>query len=232
MKPPRSSSALPTSDTAFVRPKTVQQALLTELRQLIVAGTLAPGAPIRQDEVAERFGMSRIPVREALKTLEGEGYVTYQAHFGYAVTELTAAELLEIYHMREWLETGLLRLAVPKLTAEDAAVMREAMSAMVAATEAGDMTGVNAQNRVFHFRLFQPSGMARAIDATRRLWDATDPYRRLYFDEHYSADTINSEHEQILDAAVAGDVEETVRLLDVHRGSTMDLLRQHVAPEP
>lgn len=213
---------------AFARPKTVQQALLAELRQLIVSGAIPPGAPIRQEEIAERFGLSRIPVREALKMLEGEGYVTYQAHFGYTVTQLSIAELLEIYQIRAWLETGLVRVAVPRFRSGDEEVMRAAMAAMVEAARDGDMQEVSRHNRTFHFQLFLPSRMHRAVDTVRKLWDATDPYRPLYFEELLSPDTINAEHEPLLRAALDTDIEETVRQLDLHRGHSIKRLREHL----
>ena len=93
--------------TAFVRPPTAQEAVLAEIRRLIVSGELAPGAPVRQEAVAERLGVSRVPVREALKVLEGEGHVVYAAHRGYVVAELSVDDLTEVYRLRELLEAAL-----------------------------------------------------------------------------------------------------------------------------
>mgnify|MGYP000854596898 CR=1 FL=1 len=76
----------PRSD--FVRPKTAQQAVAEALRRDITSGKLAPGSWIVQESLAEQFGMSRIPIREALKTLEAEEYITYVPHSGYRVAKL------------------------------------------------------------------------------------------------------------------------------------------------
>ncbi|GAB3908900.1 hypothetical protein GCM10029964_109490 [Kibdelosporangium lantanae] len=95
------------------RPPTAQEFVLDELRRLILTGEMAAGAPIRQDALAERFGVSRVPLREALRTLEGEGQVTYRPHHGYQVANLSMADLLEVYRIRELLETEATRLAVP-----------------------------------------------------------------------------------------------------------------------
>ena len=81
-------------------PDTTQQHAVEWLRQAIVAGDLKPGERIPQEEIAERIGVSLIPVREALRVLEGEGQVTYRPRRGYAVTVLRIEDLTEIYELR------------------------------------------------------------------------------------------------------------------------------------
>ncbi|GLY68116.1 GntR family transcriptional regulator [Amycolatopsis taiwanensis] len=206
-------------------PATAHQVVLDGLRGLVVTGELPPGSAIRQDEIAERFGVSRVPVREALKILEGEGHVTYVAHHGFRVTRLSIAELIEIYDMREWIETGLVRASVPRLGRAHLEVVEDAMKLMERAADAGDLATVNRENRRFHFQFFEPSGLRRAMRMVSQLWDATDPYRALYFDRHISAGSVNSDHQKIVDAAFAHDVERTVRLLNLHRSDSVARLR-------
>jgi DNA-binding GntR family transcriptional regulator len=204
---------------------TAHQVVLDGLRGLVVTGELPPGAAIRQDEIAERFGVSRVPVREALKILEGEGHVTYVAHHGFRMTRLSIAELIEIYDIREWIETGLVRASVPRLGRAHLEVVEDAMKLMERAAEVGDLATVNQENRRFHFQFFEPAGLRRAMRTVSQLWDATDPYRALYFDQHYNADSVNSDHRDIVDAAFAHDVERTVRLLNLHRSDSVARLR-------
>ena len=97
----------------FRRPPTAQEAVLAELRRAIVTGELAPGEQVLQDALAERFGVSRVPLREALKILEGEGQVTYRPHRGYFVAELDVDDLREVYRIRDLLESEAVRVAVP-----------------------------------------------------------------------------------------------------------------------
>ena len=78
--------------------------MLTEVRSLIATGRMRPGEQIVQEALALELGVSRVPLREALKILEGEGQVTYVAHRGYFVALLSLADLLEVYRMREILE--------------------------------------------------------------------------------------------------------------------------------
>lgn len=224
------SSAVPGPASAvpphrFARPQTAQQAVLAELRDLIVRGTMPPGTPIVQDALAERFGVSRVPVREALKILEGEGRITYAAHRGYTVTKLEVADLLEVYELRGVLESHVARKAVPLMQDGHLTRMRAAMDAMDAAADAQDMIEIGVQNRLFHFTVFEPSGLNRAIRIIHQLWDTTDPYRSLYFVKPLNRDTVNSEHVEIFDACAAGDADEVVRLHDAHRSHAVADLR-------
>lgn len=106
-------------DEARRRPPTAQQFVLAELRRAITTGRLRPGAPIRQDALAEEFQVSRVPLREALKTLQGEGLVTYEAHRGYSVETLSLDDLREVYRIRQLLEEEAVRRAVARLTDAD-----------------------------------------------------------------------------------------------------------------
>src|SRR5215218_10445562 len=101
----------------YSRPPTSQEAVLREIRRAIMTRELKPGERVRQEELAERLNVSRVPVREALKVLEAEGQVTYQAHRGYTVVALSLEELEEIYLARRLLETEMTRSAVPKVDA-------------------------------------------------------------------------------------------------------------------
>ncbi|WP_309072602.1 GntR family transcriptional regulator, partial [Arthrobacter sp.] len=86
--------------TSPKRPPTAQAFALAELRRMIIAGEVQPGEPLRQDALAERLGVSRVPLREAFKILEGEGQIVYQPHRGFKVARLSLADLLETYRIR------------------------------------------------------------------------------------------------------------------------------------
>ncbi|MGH7460513.1 MAG: GntR family transcriptional regulator, partial [Longimicrobiales bacterium] len=88
------------------------------LREKILHGDYAEGAPLRQDALAAELGVSRIPVREALRQLEVEGLVTFSPHVGAIVSTLSLDEISELFELRAVLETELLKRALPKLTPE------------------------------------------------------------------------------------------------------------------
>jgi DNA-binding GntR family transcriptional regulator len=213
------------AEPRFLRPKTAQQAVLAELRALIVRGEFPPGSPIVQDALAERFGVSRVPVREALKILEGEGHIIYAPHHGYKVAKLEVADLLEIYELRDVLESHVARTGVPRLEDRHIATMRAAMQGMDSAADRQDMIAVGVQNRLFHFAVFEASGLTRGVRMIRQLWDTTDPYRSLYFVKPLNRETVNAEHSQIFDACTARDAEAVVNLLEIHRGHAVQDLR-------
>ena len=176
------------------RPPTTQEFVLGELRSAIVAGDLSPGQPIRQDAIAQRLGVSRVPLREALKTLEAEGQVVYRPHRGYAVAELSLDDLVEVYRIRELLESEAARLAAGAYTEADLARITDAAADVDTAADDADLVGMIAANRRFHFALLEPAGMPRLIRMVRTLWDATDAYRAVYYNSGDNRERVRAEH--------------------------------------
>jgi len=203
--------------TQFRRPPTAQEAVLNELRRAIARGEMAPGSAIPQAAVAQRLGVSRVPVREALKILEGEGHVTYAAHKGYTVTELDAAELLEIYRIRGLLERHAVKLAGSELNDKLAARLEALIEEMERCSEAEDLGGLSEANRAFHFLIYEASGGSHLVRLIRQLWDASDPYRTVYFGGAENRKSLQTEHRQIAAAVADGDAERVADLLEQHR---------------
>ena len=206
---------------AFVRPRTAQEAVLSELRRMLVTGELAPGEPLRQEALAEALGVSRVPVREALKVLEGEGAVVHEPHKGYVVAELSVDDLVEVYRLREILEAEAIRVAVPRLTSSDLDDLAAAAAEVDAAGRAGDVTAMTDANRRFHFLLFDAAGMPRLSRTLRQLWDATDVYRSVYFSGVTNRQRVKHEHKALLLALRAGDVDAAVRAQHDHRDNSV-----------
>lgn len=201
----------------FRRPQTAQEAVLAELRRAIARGEMAPGSAIPQTAAAAQMGVSRVPVREALKILEGEGHVHYEPHRGYTVTELDANELLEIYRIRGLLERHAVATAAPNLTSDDIATMNRLIGEMDVAAANEDIGALSDANRRFHFLLYEASGQAHLVRLIRQLWDASDPYRTVYFGSGSNRQHLQNEHRAIVEAADARDTERLQGLLDVHR---------------
>ncbi len=205
----------------FVRPKTAQEAVLSELRRMLVTGELAPGEPLRQEALAEALGVSRVPVREALKVLEGEGAVVHEPHKGYVVAELSVDDLVEVYRLREILEAEAIRVAVPRLSAADLDALAAAAADVDSAGRAGDVTAMTEANRRFHFLLFDAAEMPRLSRTLRQLWDATDVYRSVYFSGVTNRQRVKHEHRELLTALRAGDVDAAVRAQHDHRDNSV-----------
>ncbi|MFE7596060.1 GntR family transcriptional regulator [Streptomyces sp. NPDC057494] len=208
------------------RPQTAQQFVLEELRRAITSGELRPGGPIRQEALAARFEVSRVPLREALKALEAEGLVVHHVHRGYFVAELSLADLEEIYRIRELLETEAVRTAVRRLPEGTVGTLEEIQREVERAADAGDVTAMAAANRRFHFTLIEASGMPRLVRLITTLWDSTDAYRSLYYTDAPHREQAVREHRAVISALRRRDEEATVGRLDEHRAHAVAALRE------
>lgn len=196
------------------------------IRDSIVHGTYPPGARLRQEEIAERFGASRVPVREALKLLEAEGLVTLIANAGAWVSKLTLAECEEVYQARERLEPLLLRYSMPTLTARDLIELSELADQM---TETDDVAEFLRLDRAFHMLSYSGADTLMLGDLVARLWNTTQPYRRAYtllIDEH-SQRIVHDEHHLLVTALRENDAESAERTVENHIRRTRRLLAGH-----
>ncbi|WP_327281163.1 MULTISPECIES: GntR family transcriptional regulator [unclassified Streptomyces] len=204
-------------------PRTAEAVALAELRDAIVRGDLAPGAPIRQSTAAEELGLSVIPVREALKTLAGEGIVTYVPQRGYTVTQLTPQSVDDIFRMRELLETEAEANAASRIRPEDIAAMHAAVEAQRAAAAVTDVPGVIAANRSFHFVLFDRCDNEWLLRCITQLWEALEPHRALSYRRAAAAGdlarsgAILAEHDAVVTALEQGKTPHALQLLAAHR---------------
>ncbi|MEU6934143.1 GntR family transcriptional regulator [Streptomyces sp. NPDC046385] len=213
------------------RPPTAQQFVLAELRRAITSGELRPGGAIRQETLAARLDVSRVPLREALKALEAEGLVVHHVHRGYFVAELSLEDLEEIYRIRRLLETEAVRTAAHRMPEGTLDALEDIQREVERAADAGDVTAMAQANRSFHFTLIEASGMPRLVRLIGTLWDATDAYRSLYYAEDTHREQAVHEHRGVLSALAEGDADATVRWLDEHRDHAVAALRAVLAPE-
>lgn len=201
----------------FEKPPTAQEAVLAALRHFIATGQLRPGEQVLQDALALELGVSRVPLREALKILEGEGQVTYVPHRGYFVARLSLSDLVEVYRIRELLEPEAVRAAMAALTPADRSRIIDAEEAVRTAADALDMTAMAQANRRLHFALFEACPLSRLVRIIGLLWDATEVYRSVYFSEPDNRQLVEGEHRELVAAVLADDVERVLDVLDAHR---------------
>ena len=205
---------------------TTQGKVLRQLRDRIVSGALRPGEQIVQESLAADLGVSRVPLREALKVLEGEGHVTYSPHRGYFVATMTVPDLVEAYRIRELLEGEALAHAVSRLTDSDIAAITHLTDEVELASASGDIALITAANRALHFAMFECSGMPRLVRMIRTLWDATDAYRGVYMASAANIAAMNREHRAMLKALKQGDAAEVIKLQAEHRENTVSAVSQ------
>ncbi len=206
-------------------PGTTQQHAVRWLRDAIVTGGLRPGERINQERVAAEIGVSVAPVREALRVLEQEGQVTYRTRRGYAVTELRIADLEEIYALRRLLETHVVRSSLPGLDDDDLVRLRAAAAECVDAAVADDVVRELEANRRFHFALIAVDEHPHAVRHLGMLWDATEAYRALYYNDPREREHATAAHDRILAAVERADADGLIAELDAHRERALEILR-------
>lgn len=179
--------------------------VLDDLRRAILSGQEPPGTLIPIDAVAEFFGVSHIPVREALKMLTSEGLVEHVPHIGYSVAKLTFAEFRELYEVRQALEAAALRAAVLHASDEDDAVVRASHAALTDAAAAKDARAYHEESRRFHMALIAPAGMQRLAHMYGAAWNMTEAVRPMARVDEHDRMLLCSEHDQLLEAFLARD---------------------------
>ncbi len=197
------------------RPTGAAEAAAEAIRDMIRHRELLPGEPIRQQDMAERLEVSRVPIREALNSLQKEGLLRHERNRGYFVAKLSASQLGQIYLMRELLETALMREIV---WPEDAAIDELAAinTDLSEAAEKDRPAVVAALNRQFHEAIFALSPLDLIHIEVNRLWQMSDSYRAFYLagpSRHNTA----VEHRGIIEALRQRDLELLIQRLNEHR---------------
>jgi DNA-binding GntR family transcriptional regulator len=190
--------------------------VLAELRRVILAGDAPPGLTIPAEDVAAAFGVSVIPVREALKTLVGEGLVEHRTRGAYRVARLTRAELVELYVVRGTLELAALAGAAVRATAADHAPARERHDGLDRALRADDGRAYHRGSRLFHIALVEPSGMRRLQAMLEAAWNLTEPYQLMSHVGRSEREALHDEHREMLAAFTAGRTAELLVCAAAH----------------
>lgn len=159
------------------------------------------------EAVATFFGVSQIPVREALKILTGEGLVEHRPHVGYSVAKLRFSEFRELYDVRQALETSALRAAVQLATLTDDRAVVAIHDALADATRRGDEKEYHAQSRRFHRALIAPSGMHRLLRMYESAWNITEPARPMARVGDDGRTRFHDDHDRMVAAFVARDAD-------------------------
>jgi len=193
-----------------------QQAIVDELRRVILTGDVPPGTIIPLDEVAAAFAVSLIPVRESLKVLIGEGLVTHRARAGYTVALLTRTELQELYVARGVLENAVLAVAVAVAGPADHRVAAEAHARLGTALQDGDHRAYHRESRRFHFALAAPARMRRLEAMVESAWNLTEPYRPMSSISDAERGLLHADHQVMLDAFTAGDTGALLTAASTH----------------
>jgi DNA-binding GntR family transcriptional regulator len=196
--------------------KTLRERVYAHLKEEILDNRIAPGSVLQEVPLAESLGVSRGPIREALGILAAEGLVTITPRRGAVVTALTKQDFLEAYQVREVLESLAVRLAVPRMSADEVDALEGPIEDMLSCSARGDEIGFFEANTAFHEAFVVASGNSKLVEVYRRLIGQMGPYRRPSALLRGSLDRSIAEHQGILDAARSRDGERAVELILDH----------------
>ncbi|MBB5216605.1 GntR family transcriptional regulator [Parapusillimonas granuli] len=188
------------------------------LRSGVLKGEFPPGQILRQEELAQRFGASRVPLREAMTRLETEGLLELRPRRGYAVISLEPEEIQEIFALRAIIEGHAGAAAALARTDKDIKAVKALLLKMekVSISTPEKANAWLELNSAFHDRIFLSAGLRHVSRVALMLRDMVEPYIRIEIGLTMDVAEAQVEHRQIFDALVAGDSERLGHLSKIH----------------
>jgi DNA-binding GntR family transcriptional regulator len=200
---------------AFGKDSATSRAVADELKEKILSGDYKPGTRLVQDDLASKFKASRSPIREALRMLEADGLVEIKPHSGAWISELNLAEFEEMYQIRERIEPLMLRLSIPNLTTK---LIKELEEVLEKLSQAKSVEQFLKLDREFHLLTYEGANTTFLGEIVQRMWNTTQPYRRLYSKilEQENFNSAHLEHTLLMKAIKRADLDDAERILYGH----------------
>jgi DNA-binding GntR family transcriptional regulator len=212
--------------------KPLRDLVFSAMREAILSGRLKPGERLMEVQLAEEMGVSRTPVREAIRKLELEGLVVMVPRKGAYVAGLTLKDVAEVFEIRSSLEGLAAALAAERITDEEVIILDKILDDISTAGEKGDIKTVIKKDMEFHQVLFSASRNDRLAQMINNLKEQIDRFRTQSFSNPIRTKSVLSEHEHILNAIKQGDVENSERLAKEHiyevEYNVMNILRKQM----
>lgn len=197
--------------------KTRTQLVAEVIREKILGGDIKAGEPLRQAALAKELDVSRIPVREALLQLEAEGLVNFEAHKGATVSEISSAQVCEIFELRAILEAELFRHSINRLTEQDFEEAELCLNKLEQAVEKGDTMSASGElNTLFHNKLYCKANRPQTAEIVATLNQSCSRYVRMHILLAGGIKTAPNEHREMLELAKAGETKKACTALKRH----------------
>lgn len=209
-----------------IRNKSLREHTLDMLRQAILLGELKPGESLVETDLAERLGVSRAPIREALQILDKEGLVEIIPYHGTTVRNLTRTDIEELYSMRILLEIFAVKRMIAQGNPDHVTRLRNYYNEMLKAGKAGDFTQMNAIDRVFHDSLIEMGAHSLLVSMWQLVAMKVQQVMALRNLRNTDIMQIAHNHLPIIDAIAAQDAGRAIPLLEEHIASVGDLIAE------
>lgn len=197
------------------------------LRQAILTGDLKPGERLMEIHLANKLGVSRTPIREAIRKLELEGLVVMVPRRGAQVAQITEKSMSDVLEVRLALDELSVELACKRITAEKKEELKLACKAFEKATKTGDIREIAKADVTFHDIIFESAGNTRLKQLVNNLAEQMYRYRFEYIKDEKQHDMLISEHQKILETILEGDEKKAKQAIRVHiKNQEQSILKQ------
>ena len=206
----------------------LREIVYEELKLLILTGKISPGMRLMEEELAEDMGVSRTPIREAIRKLEKEGLITIEPCRGAYVSQISTKDMVEILEVRQNMEGLAAELAAQRMSEEDKEKLRNIAKAYEEAVAAGDMAEMIRCDTAFHHIIVEATQNKILIQMVEQLQEMVLRFRYIYYDNFKRAEQMLSEHQAIYEAIAGGNTEVARESANVH----IDRLKSLILEEP
>ncbi len=207
-------------------PETMADGITERLRQAIITGTIRPGERIRVADLERKFGVSHIPIREALRRLQSEGFVEISPRRATIAAGVDLADLANIYDLRRIIEVEIGRRAVARMTKSDIEAARRALESFQAVANDPSSAAFWERHRDFHWSLIAPAANPTVQRILDHLWQSSERYVRLFVSTFATMDTVMDLHVELYEACAGGDVSTFEKALTRHLAETEKTVRE------
>lgn len=194
----------------------LRDVVLNTLRKAILTGELKPGERLMEIHLADKLGVSRTPIREAIHKLELEGLVTMLPRRGAQVSEISEGGLRDVLEVRRDLDSFCAELACKRISDADKERLKEAYNSFNEAVLTNDATVMAKADVAFHNIIIEATANERLISIINNLGEQMYRYRFEYIKDESKRDDIKSEHKALLDSILSGDVAAAKEASNVH----------------
>jgi len=208
-----------------IPPHLARSVIEERLRNAIVDGRLPPGTALRQQEIATLFGVSRMPVREALRQLEAQSLLQVVMHKGAVVAPLIGEDAVDTYELRVMLETEALRQSIPLLEAEDIDMARSYIQQLENETRHAE---IGRLNRLLHMTLYSKAHNQKLLHMIEIELNEEERFLRFHLSSMGLGKLTQDDHIALVDAASEKSVDEAIKVLERHLNSASRTIRNYL----